>query len=145
MNTNKHTAPSMNCNGTGYLAHFAHVDGGICYPCNGEGVVEISDPLPPVAETWRPGACLDLRIEGVVFRCYAFADRAWEVTIVRPEFWTDPDDFWCVGTLWFRGARVDTSLGMRERDIAEMRIEDKRRLFAAAREVFRAASRLGAS
>lgn len=28
------------CKGTGHLAHFAHVDGGICYECDGSGETE---------------------------------------------------------------------------------------------------------
>lgn len=29
-----------NCNGTGRLAHFAHLDNGICYACEGTGKVK---------------------------------------------------------------------------------------------------------
>lgn len=140
MNTNK----CGTCDGSGYLRHFAHVDGGICYTCDGTGEIEISDPPPPVVETWTPGASLDLRIDGEIFRCYSFADRAWEVIVIRPEYDTgaDPDSYH-VGALWFRdGGTVEASDGMRYGDVRGLAREDKRRLFAAAREVSRACATL---
>lgn len=36
------------CHGSGHLEHFAHVDGGICYECDGAGECERKAPSGPV-------------------------------------------------------------------------------------------------
>ena len=45
------------CGGTGYLPQFRHVAGGVCFKCNGLGVVgprpaEPAKPLTPVSNFW---------------------------------------------------------------------------------------------
>jgi DnaJ-class molecular chaperone len=37
------------CNGTGHLAHLAHVDGGVCFECDGAGSVESTRTTRTVA------------------------------------------------------------------------------------------------
>ena len=36
------------CSGSGHLAHFAHVDGGICYECDGSGECERRESSGPI-------------------------------------------------------------------------------------------------
>lgn len=36
------------CHGSGHLEHFAHVDGGICYECDGAGECERKAPSGPI-------------------------------------------------------------------------------------------------
>lgn len=39
------------CNGTGNLPYFQHVDGGICYKCEGTGECEVKPAAPVPAKT----------------------------------------------------------------------------------------------
>lgn len=54
MNTNTNTEIiCRRCRGTGRLPRFSHVDGGLCFHCQGAGVVEAPEgsPVRPVVRT----------------------------------------------------------------------------------------------
>lgn len=125
----------------GYLPWFAHVDGGICYACEGEGTIEVPAfegvQIVPVE---RVEPLLDVRLSsGEVVRAYALRD-GFEVALVRPEVGCDDERF-SLGCLFFFGpGDVRASDGLKYADVRELPIEDKRKIYAAAVAVHRAAA-----
>jgi len=63
------------CNGKGKIAYYAHVDGGLCYTCDGEGFVTLSD----ATHTPTPARVRDLAAE----RAYAIAAIARHLEVVK--------------------------------------------------------------
>ncbi|MEQ8721029.1 MAG: hypothetical protein RID81_07110 [Sandaracinaceae bacterium] len=145
------TIECPNCNGKGEIPYFAHVDGGICYQCDGEGVLDYT-PETAGASTLRELTGFEMTVcveaGGIRFQLHTsnHGDRAHDVRVFAIgedplDFGVDregPDALHEQGVIWFRDGRAESSDGMKWLG-QKMDLEGKRTLFAAARCLYRAA------
>jgi hypothetical protein len=132
--------PCAKCDGRGRIDAFAHYANGVCFWCNGTGEIEGAAEQPAPAPVERV-VVLSLKVDGEVFEVISNPRRAFEATVTRPERGDGSYMDVLVGCIWFLdGGRTEASDGMREEG-CRLSNEGKRALFAAAREVSRAAER----
>ena len=128
----------------GHLPWMAHRHNGDCYMCEATGYVAEADlPAPGPAPVFRHS--LDFKVAGEVMRAYETSTtrECGDVVIIRPDEADQMgDDLFFVGTLRFKeGRKANASIGFQEYEIVTLPLAEKRKIFAAALEVFRAASK----
>ena len=130
------------CDGRGRIDAFSHYAGGVCFWCNGSGVVEWteSSPVEPVQGV-EP--VIGVKVDGEVMIVACWPSRAFEVSVRAPER-ADRAGNTCqdiIGNIFFgvEGRVAVASDGMIEEG-RRMSADGKRALFAAAAAVHRQAT-----
>ena len=65
-----------NCSGTGRVAHYAHIDNGVCYVCSGTGKCRAD--LPSKIEPWNQLGIMYDQMQSCGKYTQAEADANWE-------------------------------------------------------------------